>query len=142
MKTDDLHQRKSSKDEKEAAPEAEENRSQDDEEKQNKEMMGNLTTNVFSLIYISELKVNAFKISLGFAIFQLTMLCLVLADQINPADAENLLSVPNNASTAVRIAAFMSLSLSVACFWDFMDAVEKLLQTPPKGEEYPGVTPR
>lgn len=139
METNDLHLRKLSKDGIETA--TEEKEFYDDDEKQKKETTGTLTTNVFSLIYISELKGDVFKVSLCFAIFQITMLCLVLADAINPNDADNPLSVPINASITVRIAAVMSLSLSVACFWDFMDAVEKLLQTPPKAEEYPGATP-
>ena len=139
METGDLHERKPSINGKEKSPE--ETELQNDGEKQKYEMTGTLQTNTFSLIYITEVNSNAFRISIFFAIFQLVMLCLVLTGQINPYTTKDPLDVPNNVSTVVRTAGFMSLTFSVAYFWDLMDAVEKLLQTPPiPDEQCPGAT--
>ena len=94
------------------------------------EITDSLTENMFSLIYIAETTGSAFSIAIFFVAFQLTMISLVLADLIEPNNPDNPFNVPNNVSGVVRVAGFMSLTLSVALFWDMMDAIDKLLRGP------------
>ena len=140
-----IHQRKSSNEEQNPDPE-QALESQDDEKKMKEDSMsGSMTENVYSLVYIADStscvldihvvrRVSIFNDMLGlgrfdyYKVFQLTMICLFLADMIKPNNTENPLGVPNNVTAVVRIAGFASLLLSVALFWDLMDAIDKLVR--------------
>ena len=123
-----IQQRTSSNEEQNPEPE-QAVESQDDEKKMKEDgMSGSMTENVYSLIYIADSTSAAFRISMLCVVFQLTMICLVLADMIQPNNTENPLGVPNNVSSVVRLAGFMSLFLSLALFWDLMDAIDKLVR--------------
>merc|ERR1712003_58272 len=100
------------------------------DEKKMKEdgISGSMTENVYSLIYIADSTSAAFWISMFFVALQLLMICLVLKDLIQIENAVNPFGAPKNVSTVVRIAGFASLLLSVALFWDLMDAIDKLVR--------------
>ena len=102
----------------------------DDDKAKEDGMSGSMTENVYSLIFIADSTSPAFWISLLFVVFQLAMICLVLADMIQPNNSQNPIGAPTNVSSVVRLAGFMSLFLSVALFWDLMDAVDKLIRDP------------
>jgi len=100
----------------------------DDDKAKEDGMSGSMTENVYSLLFIADSTSPAFWISLMFVVFQLAMICLVLADMIQPNNSQNPIGAPTNVSSVVRLAGFMSLFLSVALFWDLMDAVDKLIR--------------
>ena len=123
-----IHQRKSSNEEQNPEPE-QSVESQDDEKKMKEDSMsGSMTENVYSLIYIADSTSAAFWISMSCVAIQLLMICLVLADMIHTENVVNPFGVPNNVPSVVRIAGFASLLLSVALFWDLMDAIDKLVR--------------
>ena len=97
-----------------------------------------LGENIFSLIYVAKTFSVAFTMSVTVAIMQILMLFLALMDLVDVNDDENPLRVPNDVSLPVRLTGVACLLLSVAQFWDFMSAIEKLQQgQPPRTEETP-----
>ena len=127
---EDLHQSKSSnEEEKPQAEQVVELKDYDDETEED-DMSGQMTENAFSLIFITDSNNITFWISMFFVVFQISMLCLVLADMIQPNNSQNPIGAPTNVTSVVRFAGFMSLFLSVALFWDLMDAVDKLIRDP------------
>lgn len=127
---EDLHQSKSSnEEEKPQAEQVVELKDYDDETEED-DMSGQMTENAFSLIFITDSNHITFWISMFFVVFQISMLCLVLVDMIEPDNIENPLGVPKHVSSVVRIAGFLSLFLSVAIYDDFTDAIDKLVRDP------------
>ena len=127
---EDLHQSKSSnEEEKPQAEQVVELKDYDDKTEED-DRSGKMTENAFSLIFITDSNNITFWISMLFVVFQVSMLCLVLADMIEPNNKENPFGVPNHVSPVVRVAGFLSLFLSVAIYDDFTDAIDKLVRDP------------
>ena len=95
-----------------------------------------LQENIFSLIFVAKSYSMAFVMSVTVAITQILMLFFALLDLVDVNSSENPLRIPNDVSPPVRATGVVCLLLSVAQFWDFMEAVEKLQQgVPPRTEE-------
>lgn len=89
------------------------------------ELSASLTTNSYSIIFVSNPTSWVFFFGIAIFFFQVGLASLTLVDLVDSNfKADNPLRVPANVQGYVRIAGYMSLILAVANFGDLLDAIE------------------
>lgn len=89
-------------------------------------IVGELTQNTYSLIYVAPYSSSAFFFGIFFALFQFGMAYLAFSDLIEWEDPSNPLRVPEHVDWEVEAAGFLALTLAVPLFKDVMDSTRKL----------------
>ena len=89
-------------------------------------LSASLTTNTYSLIYVSDPKSFAFLLSIFLFGVQTSLPALVMVDLIDSESEDNPLGVPVDVSRWVRMAGYIALVLSIPAFEDLLDAIERL----------------